>query len=229
MTAAAEVGIRAPRLIDADAAGRRLGWPAIVMTRLAGAPRGAGGDDPAAWVDGLATELARISAAPAPGHPLPSWEPWFSLPLEAPAWATDPGLWRDMAAALASPLPQGSPRFIHRDYHPLNVLWDGPHVTGTVDWVNGCIGPVESDVAGCRVNIAVSDRTTDGWALADHFLRRCTDLGVPWHPAWDLDMIAGLDRPDVLLANARFGADLTTASIRATLETGVRRALDAIG
>ena len=229
MTAAAEIGVRAPLVVDADPDGDRLGSPAIVMTRLHGTPRGAGGSDPSAWVEGLADELARISAAPMPLHALSNWEPWFALPLHAPAWATDPGLWRDMEAALADPLPHAAPRFIHRDYHPLNVLWDGDDVAGTVDWVNGCIGPIESDVASCRLNIAVSDRTIDGWALADEFVECCVDRGVPWHPAWDLDVIAGAARPESMLANAEAGADLTVASIREAYETGIRRALDALG
>ncbi len=228
MLAAAEVGVRAPLLIDADPDGHRLGWPAIVMSRLRGAPRGAGGSDPTAWIDGLARELASISAAPLPRHPLPGWEAWFGLPLEAPRWATDPGLWRDMEAVLAHPLPHDRPRFIHRDYHPLNVLWDGEEVSGTVDWVNGCVGPIESDVASCRINIAVSDRAIDGWALADEFLARCLDQGVPWHPAWDLDVIAGMTRPESLMANAEAGANLTVESIRAVCEAGIRRALDAL-
>ncbi|MEM7288486.1 MAG: aminoglycoside phosphotransferase family protein [Actinomycetota bacterium] len=228
MVAAAEVGVRAPMLVDADAAGDRLGWPAIVMTRLHGVPRGAGGSDPAAWVAGLADELALISAAPMPHRPLPSWEPWFDLPLEAPTWASDPGLWRDMETVVSEPLPHDRLRFIHRDFHPLNVLWDGATVSGTVDWVNGCIGPIESDVASCRLNIAVGDRSLDGWALADDFLARCVDRGVPWHPAWDLDMIAGLSRPDGLIANADAGANLTVESIRATYEAGIRLALAAL-
>lgn len=229
MTAAAELGVRAPRLIDADESGARLGVPAIVMTRLHGNPRGAGGGDPIAWVDGLALELARISQAPMPRQPLSAWERWFSLPLQAPPWAADPGLWRDMEAVVAEPLPHAAPRFIHRDYHPLNVLWDGDEVSGTVDWVNGCIGPIESDVASCRINIAVSDRTIDGWALADDFLARCVDRGVPWHPAWDLDVIAGAGRPESMMANADAGANLTVESIHETFETGIRRALDALG
>lgn len=229
MLAAAEVGVRAPRLIGADDSGARLGAPAIVMTRLHGSPRGAGGADPVAWVDGLAAELARISAAPMPRQPLAGWEPWFSLPLSTPPWVSDAGLWRDMEAVVGDPLPHAPQRFIHRDYHPLNVLWDGDEVTGTVDWVNGCIGPIESDVASCRINIAVSDRTIDGWALADDFLHRCIDRGVPWHPAWDLDVIAGAARPESMMANAEAGANLTVESIREAYETGVRRALDALG
>lgn len=229
MLAAAEVGVRAPILIDADATGERLGWPAIVMTRLHGVPHGAGGADPSAWLEGLADELVRISAAPMPRQPLPEWEPWFTLPLEVPGWVTDPGLWRDMEVVVAEPLPQAAPRFIHRDYHPLNVVWDGDAVSGTVDWVNGCIGPIECDVASCRINIAVSDRTIDGWALADEFLAHCLDHGVPWHPAWDLDVIAGATRPESMMANAQAGANLTVESIRSTLEAGVRRALEALG
>ena len=129
---------------------------------------------------------------------------------------------------LVEPLPAGPIGFIHRDFHPLNVVWNDASPVGLVDWVNGCIGPIESDVASCRINIAVSDRSLDGWALADEFLARCADQGVPWHPSWDLDMIAGLSRPESLMANADAGADLTVESIRSTYEAGIRRALDAL-
>ena len=70
MRAAAEVGLTAPRLLVADEAGEQLGAPAIVMTRLRGAPRADGRPDPERWVDGLADVLIVVGAAPRPTEPL---------------------------------------------------------------------------------------------------------------------------------------------------------------
>ena len=56
--------------------------------------------------------------------------------------------------------------FIHRDYHPANVLWAEGKVSGVVDWVNACRGPAGIDVGHCRVNLAL----LHGVEMADLFL-----------------------------------------------------------
>ncbi|MFT7475081.1 MAG: aminoglycoside phosphotransferase (APT) family kinase protein, partial [Verrucomicrobiales bacterium] len=76
MRATAEIGLRVPRLIDADPSGERLGWPALLMTRLPGDPRAFGGNDPELWVDGLADVLLEIASAPLPLGPLPDYQSW---------------------------------------------------------------------------------------------------------------------------------------------------------
>lgn len=44
------------------------------------------------------------------------------------------------------PRPQVKPCFIHRDYHPTNILWVDDKVSGVVDWVNACRGPAGIDI-----------------------------------------------------------------------------------
>lgn len=228
MQAAGEVGVAAPRMLATDPEGVHVGWPAIAMTRPSGSPRAHGGSDPHGWVDGLADALVAIGTAARPTVPLPGYQHWFTLPLEVPDWATDPGPWRELDALLGQPLPQSAARFIHRDFHQLNVLWNDATPTATVDWVNGCLGPIESDIASGRVNIALADVRSDGVALADRFLLRCRAAGLPWHPLWDAEFVAGVAaRPEVFLVGVELGARLDRRSVCRTLETMLRRALDA--
>lgn len=230
LVAAAEVGIAAPRLIDADRGGARLGHPALVMTRLHGVPLAHGGDRAEQWVDGLAEHLVAIASAPLPSVAVGRFESWWQPPLAPPGWSDQPGLWPAVDEVLGAPLPRSAPdTLVHRDYHPLNVLWHEGSVTGTVDWVNGCLGPIESDIASCRVNIAAAHPGAFGLELADRFLAQCQAGGLGWHPAWDIDVIAGIDRAESLMAAAALGASMTTRSVCQTLDAMVARALDALG
>ena len=229
MRAAEEVGIVAPRLVADDPDGAHLGYPAIVMTRLAGDPRAHGRPDREAWVDGLADVLIAVAHAPMPTEPLHERRPWHRLPIEAPDWAVDQGPWLALNDVLAEPLPAGPSRFIHRDVHQLNVLWEGDAPVGLVDWVNGCIGPIESDIACCRLNIALAEDDQPGFELADRFLQRCLDAGLSWHPGWDLEWIASSSRvTDGFLNGIPLGAQMSLVGVRAVFDEAVPRALAAI-
>jgi aminoglycoside phosphotransferase (APT) family kinase protein len=75
--------------------------------------------------------------------------------------------------------------FVHRDYHPSNVLWQNDRVSGVVDWVNGCRGPAGIDVAWCRHNLA----NLHGVPLADEFLSAYVAAAgseFKYDPYWDL-------------------------------------------
>ena len=56
--------------------------------------------------------------------------------------------------------------FLHRDFHPGNLLWTDERITGVVDWVSACAGPPEEDIGHCRANLAI--RHGQDWA--DEFL-----------------------------------------------------------
>jgi len=79
--------------------------------------------------------------------------------------------------------------FIHRDYHPGNVLWSGRRVTGIVDWVNASRGAPEADVGHCRANLAGHFDHT----VADRFLARhqARTGRTGYHPYWDLAVVVG--------------------------------------
>ncbi|MTW84480.1 phosphotransferase [Virgibacillus dakarensis] len=53
------------------------------------------------------------------------------------------------------PQPSAKTCFIHRDYHPTNVLYHKGKVSGIVDRVNACRGPAGIGVGHCRVNLAL--------------------------------------------------------------------------
>ena len=81
-------------------------------------------------------------------------------------------------------MPAHERRFIHRDHHPGNVLWQRGAVSGVVDWANASVGSPDADVGHCRLNLA----GTLGLGAADRFLelhRGLTDRGA-YDPYWDV-------------------------------------------
>jgi hypothetical protein len=99
-------------------------------------------------------------------------------------------------AVLRAPLPDAPARFIHRDYHPTNVLWAGGRLSGVVDWPNACLGPAAVDVAHCRANLA----QLYGTAVADHFLHTYEQAAggmFVYDPYWDVRAIADMVLLDV--------------------------------
>ena len=85
----------------------------------------------------------------------------------------------------------GKVRFIHRDFHPSNLLWQNGQVSGVVDWVNGCRGPAGIDVAWCRHNLA----NLHGVAVADDFLGAYIEAAgseFDYDPHWDLMTVVEL-------------------------------------
>jgi len=172
------VDLPTPQLIALDSTGVEAGIPAIIMTRLSG--RVVLPETPTdEWLGALGRPLVTLREASL-GDFAWTYDPWIDqTSLAPPAWSVTPGLWEDAFARYASGMPDEPWRFIHRDYHPTNILWKEHHLTGIVDWVNACLGPHSSDVAHCRLNLALMY----GQEVADRF----TDLlGFPYDPVWDL-------------------------------------------
>jgi aminoglycoside phosphotransferase (APT) family kinase protein len=88
----------------------------------------------------------------------------------------------------------GERRFIHRDFHPGNVLWQDRRVSGLVDWVNASVGCPWADVGHCRVNLA----SELGQPAVERFLdlyRAASGRDGEYHPYWDISAaIGGLDQ-----------------------------------
>jgi hypothetical protein len=224
LTAAEQAAIPAPRLVAVDADGSRAGAPAIAMTVVRGEVRARPTSTVEEWVDGLAAELVRIAEAPRPSIELPLVESWREAtdPDDPPDWITDAAVWRAAIDRVGTGLMGSTDGFIHRDYHPLNVLWHDDEVTGVVDWVNACEGPIEYDVSRCRVNVALAV----GLDGADAFLAACGDLGHDYDRSWDLETVFSLlGNVDVLLTGNAAGAGLTPESIRTTLADVVTNAV----
>lgn len=195
-----------PRVVATEPSGAVFGAPALLMTSLPGrvllAP-----EDGTRWTDLLASNLARIHAHDAPAFPW-NYRSWLAdADIVVPAWTDAPLAWEAALAELRrlrASLERRAARwttFLHRDYHPLNLLFSGAgetlDVTAIVDWVNACVGPPEADVAHCRVNLTLMH----GVAAADAFLAaylRAAALhgrGFEYDRAWDAEAVYEMGAP----------------------------------
>ncbi|QHW34071.1 aminoglycoside phosphotransferase family protein [Paenibacillus rhizovicinus] len=182
--AASNNGVPTPGIIAYDETGSESGLPAVLMSRLAGevdlAPPNIAG-----WLDGMAQALASIHDVPPGAFPWRHRRYCDASKLDTSPWSRYPERWLAAAAIVLGPEPESPKRFIHRDYHPTNILWSGGKVSGVVDWVNGCIGPAGIDVGHCRVNLA----QLHGLEAADDFLNAyCRHAGdaYTYDPYWDI-------------------------------------------
>lgn len=176
-----------PELLGVDADGVDAGVPAVLMSVLDGRPR---------WDSkrrrSWAHELAEIAASihdhgPAAPTGIRAFETYAQVSYEPPRWADDPTIWERAVDVFHQEVPDGR-AFIHRDFHPGNLLWSRSQLTGVVDWEAACIGPPSIDVAHCRVNFLYEtpDLASD---LADAWL---DVTGSPFEPWADIATIIGL-------------------------------------
>ncbi|CAG7618508.1 phosphotransferase family protein [Paenibacillus allorhizosphaerae] len=181
---AAKTCLNTPQIVAYDISGSECGIPAVLMTLLEGSvdlnPQRM---EP--WLDGLAQTLVNIHAVEADRF---SWNYFTYIDLdslEIPAWSNAPEMWGAVFEIVRGPRPETKPCFIHRDYHPANVLWSGGAVSGVVDWVNACQGPAGIDIGHCRVDLA----KLFGIEAADAFLSAYERYAGPafrYDPYWDL-------------------------------------------
>jgi aminoglycoside phosphotransferase (APT) family kinase protein len=154
-----------PQVVAVDEDGRFCHHPAILMTQLPGQVN-LNPSDLYDWLEKLATALVKIHALPAGDFPWPYFS-WLNPDnFRVPSWAKSPQLWQEAIEIVSQPEPEEPMIFIHRDYHPTNVLWQGSEISGVVDWVNGCRGPISIDISHCRGNLY----KMYGLEAADHFL-----------------------------------------------------------
>lgn len=181
--------VPAPRLVAHDPEGKALGVPLTLMTALPGRPVWRPRDR-TSWLRSLANLAVRIHAAPVSTE-LGDWAPYPPQARTAPAWSRHPEAWLTAYALWDGPVPPSRRVFLHRDFHPGNLLWDDDRLTGVVDWVSACAGPPEEDIGHCRANLAI--RLGQDWA--DEFLAHWQELsGTPdYHPYWDLTNVVSFD------------------------------------
>ncbi len=164
----------APRLVAVDAEGDTADAPALLMSALPG--RVNWPDAHEEWRLGkLAVLLRSIHATPLDAHDrVRAYTPAYRVAqLAPPAGTLRPALWEEAFGRYAQPPTPSKSVLIHRDFHPGNILWSGPHVVGVVDWATSSRGDPAADVGHCRANL-----TEFGIATADRFLKRCQDAGV---------------------------------------------------
>jgi aminoglycoside phosphotransferase (APT) family kinase protein len=181
---ATRAGLPAPNLIALDADGEHCGVPATLVARLEGSvvlePT-----ERKQWLRGLAETAARIHRVDAAGFRWKYRRYNEGVSLIVPRWSKQQEAWAKAIEIVEGPPPSYSQCFVHRDYHPSNVLWEGGRVSGIVDWVNGCRGPAGIDVAWCRHNLA----ELHGVQVADDFLAAYSAAAgseFEYDPYWDL-------------------------------------------
>lgn len=175
--------VPAPQLVAVDEDGSASDVPSVLMTRLRGRVQFAP-DDIDAWVRQLAAALPAVHAVDASGAGLQPYRSYNDpRTLEPPAWSRQPATWARALDVLTRPPPESRACFIHRDYHPGNVLWSRGRLTGVIDWVNASWGPPQIDVGHCRLNLV----QLHGLEVADRFLAAYLSLaGGDYQPYWDL-------------------------------------------
>ena len=218
---AAAATITAPTFLAADPIRGRL-----LMSWLPGTARHEP-DQLRRVVAAIADAAVAIATVPIGSeHGLPAWKPWAPAEPEPPSWG-DRGLWTDAIDAFRSkPAPSVEKQvLVHRDLHPLNLLFGGTRVVGVVDWVNACAGHPHAELGHCRWNLAV----LCDLRAADAFLRRyaATTTFGPYDAWWDVCAVMGFlpgpVRTDGWFAVGR--TDLDAASVVDTTERFLRLAL----
>jgi hypothetical protein len=213
----------APRLLAVDPMGQACGSPAILQRLLPGkahvAPKYLDH-----WLRGLGAATHEIATLTIPADDLDTFAPWLPSSAAPPAWCSSPGRWEQTFAALHNgslPAAGGPPRFVHRDLHPANVLFHDSDLSGIVDWVHGCYGPIEVDVSRCRAEIAL----LAGLEAADTYLDLCTDLLPTYDYQWDALVAIELSPwvEDLVECFNTIGANLTETSVAATLDHFIMR------
>ncbi|MER7931582.1 MULTISPECIES: aminoglycoside phosphotransferase family protein [unclassified Streptomyces] len=156
----AGTGVPAPGPVAADPAGTHCEFPSLLMTHLAGRTVL---DDVGleARLPPLARQLVAVHAL-RPAERPPVFEPWTTADAVVAPDGADAAAWAAATAVIRRPAPSYEGRFLHRDFHPGNVLFDvtspgpdAPRITGVVDWVETSWGPADLDVAHCSTNLAL--------------------------------------------------------------------------
>jgi aminoglycoside phosphotransferase len=187
-----------PELVAYDEFAEETDVPAILMTHLPGKVN-LQPENLDHWLEQLALALLPIHALNGEGF---GWEyyPYNKLAeLKVPSWTAHPDLWQHAIHILNTPTNDvtNTPTcFIHRDYHPVNVLFQDGNISGVVDFPNACRGAAGLDVGHCRNNLA----HLFGVGVADRFLeifRVNAGNSFTYHPYWDLISLSDSDEPAV--------------------------------
>lgn len=205
----------APRLVAVDESGTRCDVPAVLMTRLDGAPT-LDPPDVDAWARGLAGALAAVHRLDGDGLD-GEYRRWHDPRTMTPhRWSSVPQAWARLIEASRDLEPRGVAVLLHRDFHPGNVLWHEGRVTGIVDWPNACRGIAALDAGHCRRDLVM----THGVDTAESFLAAYREAsGRAPDPLCDAITLldhGGTESLDAYHAMGR--TDLTVDLVRARLD-----------
>ncbi|GAB3823421.1 phosphotransferase family protein [Kribbella italica] len=153
LTMLAATTVTAPELVGVDALADECEYPSLLMTAL---PGRAVLDDAGleARIPLLARELVKIHALQPVERP-PTYQTFTTAGSVIVPPGADAQTWSAAIDVLRGPVPSYDGRYLHRDFQPGNVLFDGQDLTGVVDWAGPSWGPADLDVAHCAANLAL--------------------------------------------------------------------------
>ncbi|MFI6408470.1 phosphotransferase family protein [Streptomyces sp. NPDC050548] len=174
LTLLAGTDVAAPGPVAVDPTASHCEYPSLLMTHLAG--RTVLGDEGLeARIPLLARQLVAIHAL-RPAERPQEYKAWTTADAVVPPDGADVAAWAAAIDVIRKPAPPYEGRFLHRDFHPGNVLFDmsppcmpGPRITGVVDWVQTSWGPADLDVAHCSTNLAMLHGPAWGLRFADAY------------------------------------------------------------
>ncbi|MFJ3507614.1 alpha/beta fold hydrolase [Streptomyces luteogriseus] len=180
---AEQEGVPAAELIGVDATGEHCDHPSLLMSVLPGRVR-VDEEELDARVDLLAAQLARIHRVVPRERPR-TYQAWTSPEAVPPGWE------RAVDVIRRDPPPYDG-CFLHRDFHPGNVLFTGSgaglRIGGVVDWVETSWGPADLDVAHCSTALALLHGPEYGLGFRERYEARGGRrlAGGPEHLYWRL-------------------------------------------
>lgn len=189
-------GVPVPQVVASDD-GRELDTACVLMRRLPGRPVVRPREGWPWLVARLADVLLTIYGAEVTSTTLGTYEPHDidkSYPLPSNDWSSE--VWQRCLRVFQSPPPDGPVVFLHRDYHPGNVIWSSSRrLCGVVDWSIACIGSPWADVAHCRFNLWRWHGEEAADAIVAEYERLRADL-PPYHPYWDIATAMSIPWPN---------------------------------
>ncbi|MFC8663081.1 phosphotransferase family protein [Streptomyces sp. NPDC057199] len=166
---------RQPSRVPGPRAAEHCDHPSLLMSLLPGSIR-LDAEDIERKTELLARQLVAIHGLLVPEGTRPrTYQAWTSPErVRLPESSKRPDVWQQAVDVIRRPPPAYRPCFLHRDFHPGNVLFTGEGagltITGVVDWVETSWGPADLDVAHCSSALALLHGVHDGMQLAEHYI-----------------------------------------------------------
>ncbi|MFI6434038.1 alpha/beta fold hydrolase [Streptomyces sp. NPDC050759] len=161
-------GVPAPEPVAVDATGEHCDHPSLLMSRLPGRVR-VDEEDLERRLDLLAAQLVRIHRVVPDERPR-TYQAWTRP--EKVQGVRGP-LWERAVDVIRQDPPPYEGCFLHRDFHPGNVLFTGAgadlRISGVVDWVETSWGPADLDIAHCSTALALLHGPEHGLAFRQRY------------------------------------------------------------